>query len=134
MKALGNNTMYGFGIKNLVTYPGMEGVFTECDLVHGTETVGHCVLSGDGGADKYDFPTDSLNHVIVKHAMGLPEWCRGEYGEPFALSYVVASLADMHDGGQRDVHIGNDVECRAELGDIRMYRQRVAAIVARHRH
>lgn len=127
------NTLYGFSIKNCHSWSGLEGIFTECDLLFDGTTVGHCVLDGDGGADHYDFPTAALNHAIAAQATGFPEYARDEaYSEPFALSYLVAVLADMQASGKRGVKIGRLIDCREALNAISKYRKKIDELVAQH--
>lgn len=127
------NTLYGFSIKDVHSWAGMEGLFTECDLLFDGRTVGHCVLDGDGSCNHFDFPTAALNHAIAVQAEGLPEYARSEaYGEPWALSWLVAMLADWQDAGRRSLKDGNPIACQKELDDIGHYRKKIDGLRTSH--
>lgn len=126
------NSFYGFGVKSVESWDGCEGIFTACTLTFCDKTLGKCVLSGDGGADLYDFPTTKLNKAIERQIPMLPDWCKGG-SEPFALSYVVAILADWWDCGVRGREIGTPIACNVEIADIDAYQEELRHTLATHR-
>lgn len=109
-----NAVIYGFSATDFDEWEGMEGVFTACTLSFGDIVLGDVILDGDGGADHYEFPTAKLNEEIIKQIPDLPEWCiaSADNREPFALSYIVSRLADLHyGGGTMKAIIGEPIHC-----------------------
>ena len=132
MTKTNRNSFYGFGVKSVKSWTGCEGIFTSCTLTFCGKTLGNCILSGDGGADLYDFPATKLNKAIERQIPTLPDWCKGG-NEPFALSYVVAMLADWWDCGVRGREIGTPIDCNTEITDINAYQEELCHALATHR-
>lgn len=103
----------------------MRASSPNADLYYEGRLVGHCVLDGDGGADRYDFPTAKLNHALAIQA-GFKSG--EEYGAPWALSHLVAVLADWQDSGRRGLRVGSPISCRQELDEISAYNEKIESV------
>ena len=87
---------HGFEIKNFKTFQGMEGYGSQGDVWLNGKKLGFWSNDGNGGMDRFSFPTAELDTLIAKQ---VPE-CSYTYKDNVIeadLSMLLAHLADMKD-------------------------------------